>query len=266
MSNLEHLPDSACSWTSTPMPTPRKRDQAGFLPVRLANSVMPRTKTAAASAAKEIAYHTGLHRRLFYKYDYMFRPRELSFLLDCLTQTHELRGPILEIGCAGGHTTVFLNKHLDDLADSRSYTCIDTFAGFTDQDIAVEDGRGKDPNLYANLFRAYRKKWFDRTMTNNGVTRVEAIEADVNEFDFSSIRNISFCLVDVDLKRPVVRSLQQVVPRMAPGGIVVVDDCTPDAKFDGALSGYLEVTGDHGLPTDIRHDKLGVIRIADIPH
>jgi O-methyltransferase len=233
---------------------------AGDLP-KTAKRIKPRARTAIATAGKEVAYRTGLHRLLFYRYDYMFRPHELAFLVSALTKTHGIPGPVVEIGCAAGHTTVFLNKHLDDLADSRRYVCIDTFTGFTQEDIAVENDRGKDPSVYAFLFRAYRKRWFDRTIANNNINRVVSIEADANSFDFGPLQNISFCLVDVDLKRPVVRSLEQILPRMAPGGIVIVDDCAANDKFDGALAGYLEFVEKRGFPVDIREGKLGVVEI-----
>ena len=58
--------------------------------------------------------------------------------------------------------------------------CLDTFAGFTKDDIAVEGDRGHDENRYAYLFRAYRKEWFDQTMTNNQIERVTLIQTDVN--------------------------------------------------------------------------------------
>jgi SAM-dependent methyltransferase len=222
-----------------------------------------RMRTIGATALKEIAYATGLHRLLFYRYDYMFRPRELAYLASCVTRTQGLAGPILEIGCAAGHTTVFLNKHLDDLEDPRAYVCIDTFAGFTDQDISVESGRGKDASSYAHLFRSYRKKWFDQTMANNEISRVWSIQADVNAFDFAELRDISFCLIDVDLTRPVARSLEEVFPRMAPGGIIVVDDCRPDDEFDGARAAYLQAVDRLELPVDIRFDKLGIIEVPE---
>jgi O-methyltransferase len=227
----------------------------------LPKTVSAKARVFAATSVKSLAYHTGLHRLLFYRYDYMFRPAELSLLVSCLTQTNCLKGPILEIGCAAGHTTVYLNKHLDDLKDSRDYICIDTFAGFTEDDIAVEVNRGKDANEYASLFRSYRKEWFDTTMSNNHISRVTSIQADVNEFDFSEFKQISFCLIDVDLTRPVQRSLEEVLPRMAPGGIIVVDDGTPRVKFDGALAGYLDIVERHQFPIDIRLDKLGFIEI-----
>jgi SAM-dependent methyltransferase len=224
-------------------------------------AIVPPARMIVANALKSFAFHSGLHRLIFYRYDYMFRPRELALLVSSITETHGLTGPIFEIGCAAGHTTVYLNKHLDDIEDPRDYVCLDTFAGFTDDDIEVEVGRGHDRSRYSYLFRAYRREWFDQTMANNHVARVSSIQADVNHFDFSPYENISFCLIDVDLMRPVQRSLQEVFARMAPGGIIVVDDCRPNLKYDGALAAYLEFTEDHDLPIDIREEKLGVIQV-----
>jgi O-methyltransferase len=93
------------------------------------------------------------------------------------------------------------------------------------------------------------------------VARVHSIQADVNGFDFSPYEDISFCLVDVDLMRPVARALEEVFPRMARGGIVVVDDCQPDRKFEGACAAYVDFVGRIGAPVDIRYEKLGVIRV-----
>ena len=225
------------------------------------STVRAQARTVTASAVKTAAYHTGLHRMLFYRYDYMFRPAELALMVSLLTETHGLPGPILEIGCAGGHTTVFLNKHLDQLEDPRKYYCLDTFVGFTREDIAVEVGRGKEAEEYEHVFRSYRKEWFDQTMVNNGVSRVESIQGDANLFDFTRFDQISFCLIDVDLLRPVERSLEEVLPRMAAGGVVVVDDCMPSNVFDGALAGYTTVVERHGLPMDVRNEMLGIIRI-----
>jgi len=230
----------------------------------LAN-LRPKAKMFAATAVKTAAYRTGLHRAIFARYDYMFRPVELAFLTECLTKTHErgLTGPILEIGCAAGATTVYLDKHLSYMGDDREYVCIDTFAGFTQEDIDVEIERGHDASQYNYVFKAYRKPWFDQTMENNGVTRVRSIQADANTFDFSQFDKISFCLIDVDLKRPVERSLAGIVDRMAPGGIIVIDDCKPNNLFDGALAGYTESVERIGYPVDVRFDMLGVIEVPE---
>ena len=196
---------------------------------------------------------------MFYRYDYMHQPMDLLFLVQCLTDTASLSGPILELGCAGGNTSVFLNKHLDDLAGNRSYFAIDTFAGFTTEDIEVEVARGKQVQDFDETFRAYRREWFERTMKLNGVTRVTSIEADVNTFDFGRFNDISFCLIDVDLYRPVMKAVDEVIPRMAPGGIIIIDDCMDLNKYDGAYQAYIEITEKLGAPREI-HRKLGVLR------
>lgn len=224
-------------------------------------TLLPPARMHVAKALKSIAYHSGLHRVLFYRYAYMFRPAQLAFLVSSLTETHGLTGPILEIGCADGHTTVYLNKHLDDLGDTRDYVCIDTFNGFTEADVATEVERGHESRSYEFLFRAYRQEWLDQTLKNNGVTRVRSVQADVNDFDFSGFEDISFCLVDVDLMRPVAHTLEEVYPRMAPGGIVVVDDCAPEGVYDGANAAYVEFVSRLSQPVDIRHNKLGVITL-----
>jgi O-methyltransferase len=125
-----------------------------------------------ANAVKTVAYYSGLHGTLFCPYDYMFRPRDLALLVKLLAETNGLPVTIFEIGCAAGHTTVFLNKHLDDLGDARRYVCLDPFAGSIRADIHVEVQRGHQTSQYEYVFRAYRKAWFDQTMKNNNISRV----------------------------------------------------------------------------------------------
>jgi O-methyltransferase len=101
---------------------------------------------------------------------------------------------------------------------------------------------------------------FRQTLALNGLTRVEPIQADVKTFLFDQLTDISFCLVDVDLYQPVREALARVWPRVAPGGVVVVDDCGGDAKWDGSLQAYSEFVAEHCLPPEIVLTKLGVLR------
>lgn len=218
----------------------------------------PRLQRRASGFAKWLAYRTGTHRLVFPRYDFMFTPRQLAFLTDQLTATNHLDGAVLELGCAAGHTTTFLGKHLEDLGSTRRYIAIDTFAGFTAEDIAVERARGKTHD-YGRLFRNYRKAYFDRTLVNNDLRWIEVIEADVTSFDFAVVGPVSFCVVDVDLYRPVRASLEAVLTHMQPGGVIVVDDCAPSTEYDGALEAYRDVVGTLGLEPDLVAD-LGVIR------
>lgn len=207
--------------------------------------------------------HTSLAPLVFRRYSYCFSPRQLAFLIDCIDRTAALPGPILEIGCFDGSTTVWINRHLDDIGVEKPYIALDTFKGFPTADVDHEaDHRGKAAlrDTIQSAFTANDKRWVETTMRVNRIERVTLVEADASNFDYSRYRDISFALVDVDLYQPVKRSLERIYPLMAKGGIIVVDDCTDAEKlWDGALQAYREFTTDHGLPFQIVHGKLGII-------
>ena len=84
----------------------------------------------------------------------MFTPAQLAFLVRCLDETEGVPGTIVEIGCATGRTTVFLNKHLDEVHSSRGYVCIDTFSGFTEDDVSFETSQRGKANSALTGFRS----------------------------------------------------------------------------------------------------------------
>ena len=90
---------------------------------------------------------------------------------------------------------------------------------------------------------------------------VVAYQADIAHFDLAQLRmSIAFCLIDVDLYQPVRAALERVLPRLDPGGIVIVDDAQPDTLYDGAYQAYREVVKGTERPEEILFGKLGVIR------
>jgi O-methyltransferase len=196
------------------------------------------------------------------RYAYNFRPAQLCRMLHCLDETRPLGGCIVEIGCAEGHTTLFLDQHLTAREDDRSYVCIDTFAGFTREDVAFER-RERHKEADYRAFAANDPRWFRATLEHNGVTRVSVIEADVNDFEFATLGAVSFALVDVDLERPVASALEGLAGQMVPGGIVMVDDCRPGAAethdFDGAYEAVLEFTAADQVRYELVEDKLAVM-------
>lgn len=197
----------------------------------------------------------------FRHYEYMFSPAQLGFLCQGITNTAEVPGAILEVGCAWGATTVFLNRHIDDLGLDVDYYAIDTFGGFTDDDIRSEHERGRR-YPYSTAFRANSKAWFDRTMRRNQVTRVTSRRADAVTFDYRQIAPFRFVLIDVDLHRPVLAALEAIYGLVSPGGIIIIDDCKPGWEWSGAYEAYLEFAKENDIDADITHDKLGVINKA----
>ncbi|GLQ52537.1 hypothetical protein GCM10010872_39860 [Dyella flava] len=214
-----------------------------------------------AKILKETQFNSPLRRYFFPRYAYNFTPPQLGFLCQCIEDTRDVDGAIAEVGCFDGSATVFLNKYMDAKGIEKDYFAIDTFAGFVAEDVRVEvDDRGKNRSMY-NGFQSNKQKWFDGTMAQNGITRVRSIQADVNEYDLTSLKKLSFCLLDVDLYRPIKKSLHELYEILSPGGIIVIDDCDPSNAFwDGADQAYKEFMDEKNESRRIVHNKLGVIR------
>jgi len=141
----------------------------------------------------------------------------------------------------------------------KPYVCVDTFGGFTDKDVAYEvSNRRKDKSRYYG-FRFNSKAWFDQTMRFNNIERVRAVQTDVGSFDFATLGAVSFCLLDVDLYAPTRHALSQLYPRLARGGVIVVDDCVSNNIYDGAHQAYSEFCAGQGLTPSVVCGKLGVI-------
>lgn len=213
---------------------------------------------------KTVAFRTPVAAYLAPRYLYNFRPSQLAFLINALDEISEVSGSILEVGCFGGATTVFLSEHLKDTSQSRQYIAIDTFAGFLYDDVQHElSERGKTSQraILASAFASNRRDWVRRSLDLSGHSAVRLVEADAGSLDYEEFAPVAFALIDVDLYRPVIRALKAIVPCMSKGGIIVVDDCRPDQVYDGALAAYMEWCRDSQYRPEIVHTKLGVIRL-----
>jgi O-methyltransferase len=220
-------------------------------------------RTGLIVRTKDVLVRSPWRRRVLPRYAYNFDAAQLCFLCECLERTRDAGGCIVEIGVAGGETTLFLNNYLDAVRIDKEYVAVDTFAGFVHNDVHFEvTRRGKRREDYEGIdgFRVNKKAWYDATMRMNGVTRVRSIQADVNEFDLQALGTIAFCLLDLDLYRPIKKALGEVYKALSVGGIIVVDDCSrADIRWDGALQAYQEFMGTLGQPERIVHGKLGVV-------
>jgi O-methyltransferase len=214
------------------------------------------------SLVKDISLRTGIYDNLFFRvYSCMLEPKQLVYLIECIIKVGNTSGCIVEAGCAHGATTVFLKKFIDGESMRREYFALDTFSGFvrahTEYEVSV---RGKPKNI-SKHFTENKKVWFDKSMNIHRLTGVKSIQVDVTRFDFNSISPIAFCLLDVDLYKPIKDALPKIYAAMAPGGIIVVDDCKPQALWDGALQAYEEFVRERSWPSEIAADRLGVIRV-----
>ena len=206
-----------------------------------------------------LLYHSPLFALVAAGYPYFFTPAQLGFMCDCIDETRNLPGCIVEVGCNRGATTIFLNRHLKDRGIQKEYFALDTFSGFTRRDVSHEvEARGKSSSLDTH-FTVNDQRWFDRSMQLAGFSAVHSIKCDAVEFDYASLGPIALALCDVDLYLPTKSALKGTYDQLQPGGIIIVDDCLPSGPYDGALMAYREMTAEMGIAPKIVHDKLGVI-------
>lgn len=210
--------------------------------------------------AKSILFETPLARFIGPRYAFNFAPAQLAFLCSCLDATASISGCVVEAGCFAGGTTVFLNAHMTAAGIEKPYYAIDTFSGFVGSQTEHEVVHRKKRASSFSGFALNSQRWFDRSMQVNGINRVTSIQADIATFNASRLGPIAFGLLDVDLYIPTRVAIPRIYKMLAPGGILVVDDCKPDNIFDGANQAYTEALRELGLEPEIHHGKLGVIK------
>jgi len=213
---------------------------------------------------KDVVFRTRYKDMMLAQYQYMFLPTQLMLLCECLEETRNIPGSIAEIGCAFGDTTIFLNKYMDEVGLEKDYVAVDTFSGFVTTDVDAElqrEGKRAFETNYRTYFSENKKLWYDRAVRRADINRVRSVETDVNLFDLRTLGPLSFCLLDVDLYRPMTKALPELYEALSPGGIIAVDDCDAEMDlWDSADHAYKEFVASIGKPVDIQRGKIGIIR------
>jgi O-methyltransferase len=190
-------------------------------------------------------------------------PSELMELTRQLLSVNSA-GSVVEVGCHQGWTTCFLVEAMMEQGLKRDYVCIDTFTGFTPEDVEVEyKFRGKAAGTYDDNFVINDPEWLKASVKRFGYFNVSVHKADATTFNYQALGKIAFALIDLDLYQPVRESLKRIIPHIVKGGMVVVDDCNPDSengRWDGAYQAFMETCQERNIHPEIVCRKLGIIR------
>jgi hypothetical protein len=213
---------------------------------------MPRTEAGAAPrvgasdageraslmkiGAKRLA--KTLLRPLLYRYPPIgLQPERLQLWLRTLIETGPVDGDVIEVGCSLGGTAAFSWRMLRNLGIAKRYVCVDTFAGFVPSQFDDDLDRGnREANrwLFADNSRALVRAVLDQ----HGAQEVALVQGDIVTLPPSRLPSrLSAALLDVDLAVPIYEGLKKLYPRLAPGGVIAVDDC-PERYDWQARQGY----------------------------
>jgi O-methyltransferase len=185
--------------------------------------------------------------------------KQLNFILDTIKEIDD-DGAIVEIGVGGGASSIVINKFIQSNSINKHFFAIDTFYGFTKEDISYENKiRGKADSY--QYYRSNSLSWYTKTLKAHGILNANIFKADAKDFEYNLIGPIAFCLFDVDLYNPTSKVLPILYSKLIPGGVIIVDDCQKDKSiYDGAGEAYREFCKNNNLTEELVHYKLGVIR------
>lgn len=134
----------------------------------------------------------------------------------------EVTGAVVEMGCAGGRTTLKMAALLRILGEGegRPIHAYDSFQGFpplSPEDLPG-DLEGSDSNFrYTDMLELF-SQWGDSLpppVVHYGF---------FNENDVNHPSQIAFSLIDCDVGESVRTALKIIWPRLAPGGTVIIHD------------------------------------------
>jgi O-methyltransferase len=194
------------------------------------------------------------------RYGYGLDPAALAFLVTAISERAATPGCVVEIGVARGMTTRFLVEHMVREGIRKRYHALDTFSSFVPEDMAYErSARGKtaadlagftynDVGVWRRNFRAF--------------DFVHAHPCDCKTFSFTAIAPIAVAILDVDLYLPTKHTLPRLYDSLEPGGVILVDDVRPDARWDGAAQALAEFCRERGLSTTPVGTKGAVLHRA----
>lgn len=172
-------------------------------------------------------------------------PERLFVWMRTLVDTRDVPGAVVEIGCAAGGTAAVCDRMLRQIGVNKRYVCVDTFGGFVDEQFDVDVGLGTTERV-RHQFSANSVTLARRIVTGLGSPDIEFVQGDIVTLPAESLPDrISACLIDVDLSEPVYAALEKAYERLAPDGIIVVDDCAEGTWK--AMDGYRRFIAAHGL-------------------
>lgn len=208
---------------------------------------------------KTLFFSTPLYNYFLPKMKFDMTVKQLIAIFEKIEEA-KAKGNILEIGVGGGSTSILINYFLKQNGINGQYIAIDTFSGFTQEDVNFEQTHRNKVSGY-KFYQSNSKNWFKKSLAAHGFVDAVVIEDDCKIVNYEQLGPIAFCLFDVDLYLPTKVTLPKLFEELAPGGIILVDDCDPSHPiYDGAHQAYLEFCEQMSMTPEIIERKIGVIR------
>lgn len=213
----------ACDSDSTGLPFIREiiRRNGVFYPVQV---YTPSSYANVDDAARKVVL-SEFERQTnegFCKFD--FGAGDSLNLIQAISATAKVPGHYVEVGCYRGSSACVALAYMREIRLKRICFFLDVFEGFTYQ--AAQDSADA---MWAGTHETegldiVRKRILECCDSPSGLV-AEVVRANVIEDDLpDQLADIALANIDVDLYEAVLAALVKIAPRMAVGGIVIVED------------------------------------------
>lgn len=161
------------------------------------------------------------------------RSDELEVLLRELNKVllQGVEGDAVEMGCYEGTSALFEARMLDELAPEKTLWLYDSFEGLPNK--SEEDKTPLGEAFREGELKASRAR-LEKNFIKAGLAMPEIKRAWFFELDPSDLpQQICFAFLDGDFYESILDSLSLVWPKIASGGVIIVDDYQ-NPKLPGA--------------------------------
>lgn len=182
-------------------------------------------------------------------------PKQLEVILAELERVLRTDGAVVEFGCYIGTTSLFIRRLLNQYSDNREFHVYDSFEGLpakTKEDRSPTGEQFKTGELAVSkkqFLQEFRKAGLNPPVTHKGWF------SDLSAADVPP--KIAFAFLDGDFYGSIRDSLKLILPRLAAGSTIVIDDYAREA-----LPGAAKAVHEHFRPTQVRTShNLGIIHL-----
>lgn len=174
-----------------------------------------------------------------------FGPGDFLNIVQAIDLTAGIDGDYVEIGCYRGSSACVAVRYMRARGMSRQCYFFDTFDGFS-YDAARTSSDATWSGTHATEGQQTVRRRIERHADPESGLRVAVERLNIVEQDLPvSIQNVAVANVDVDLYEAVRDGIAKIAPRIAPGGILIVEDAGHTPALIGsrvALSDFMETS------------------------
>ena len=150
-----------------------------------------------------------------------------------------------------------LGDPLQQLAGGCPLVLAHSGDGFVEQQFTRDVGLGT-PTHNRYMFSGSSQRLVAKILRRHNAADVSLIQGDITTIPDSKLpASCSVVLLDIDLAEPTYQTLKRFWPRVAPGGVILVDDCPEEHDWKARI-GFSRFCQEAGLPEQYRHG-MGIL-------